>query len=111
MTDIWRSFVAQRIAWENGWSVLFHRPTVWQERNEHDLMRDFADEVPGYLHNDRIRKALEDLTLAGGPEHMGENLRRCYRALVALELVAAEELILLDKWIADLETIFAASHG
>ena len=23
MTDIWRSFIAQRIAWECGWSVLF----------------------------------------------------------------------------------------
>ena len=30
MTDIWRSFVAQRIAWVNGWSVLFHEATVRQ---------------------------------------------------------------------------------
>ena len=28
MTDIWRSFVAQRIAWENGWRLLFHEPTI-----------------------------------------------------------------------------------
>ena len=34
MTDIWRSFVAQRIAWENGWQLLFHGPTMEQERNE-----------------------------------------------------------------------------
>jgi hypothetical protein len=38
MTDIWRSLVAQRIAWENGWNVLFHEPTVRQQRNEHDLL-------------------------------------------------------------------------
>jgi hypothetical protein len=31
-----------------------------------NLMRDFADEIPGYLHNDRIRRALEDVSLAGG---------------------------------------------
>jgi len=24
MTDIWRSFVAQRLAWANGWGILFH---------------------------------------------------------------------------------------
>ena len=42
MTDIWRSFVAQRIAWENGWRLLFHGPTMEQERNVHDLMKDFA---------------------------------------------------------------------
>ncbi len=47
MTDIWRSFVAQRIAYANGWAVLFHAATVFQERNAHDLMRDFAEEVPG----------------------------------------------------------------
>ena len=40
MTDIWRSFVAQRIAWENGWAVLFKSPDVYQDRNEHSLMRD-----------------------------------------------------------------------
>ena len=32
MTDIWRSFVAQRIAWAQGWSILFHGPTVRQHR-------------------------------------------------------------------------------
>ena len=30
VTDIWRSFVAQRIAWENGWAVLFDAPSVRQ---------------------------------------------------------------------------------
>ena len=62
MTDIWRSFVAQRIAWANNWSILFHEPTVWQERNDHSLMRDFKDEVPGYLHNRRIGEVLDRLT-------------------------------------------------
>src|SRR5204863_4881711 len=47
MTDIWRSFIAQRIAWTCDWSVLFHNSTVWQERNEHSLLKDFEDEVPG----------------------------------------------------------------
>ena len=59
MTDIWRSLIAQRIAWENGWSILFHEATVRQERNDHHLMDDFADEVPGYLHNRRIAATLE----------------------------------------------------
>ena len=55
MTDIWRSFIAQRIAWENDWHILFHEPTVEQDRNEHALLKDFSDEVPGYLHNARNR--------------------------------------------------------
>ena len=58
MTDIWRSFVAQRILHHLGHPVLFHEATVWQERNDHCLHRDFLDEVPGYQNNHAIREAL-----------------------------------------------------
>ena len=102
MTDIWRSFVAQRIAWANGWSILFHEPTVWQERNEHNLMRDFADEVPGYLHNAAICDALAALNLKPGVPHLAENLRACYAKLVEHKWVGEQELELLDAWITDL---------
>jgi len=102
MTDIWRSLVAQRIAWENSWSVLFHEATVWQERNDHNLMRDFADEVPGYLNNRRIADTLAALSLRAGVEALGDNLLVCYEALVRLELVGRDELPLLDAWLHDL---------
>ena len=102
MTDIWRSFVAQRIAMANGWGLLFTSPTVVQIRNEHDLMRDFADEVPGYLGNAAIRHALEEVETRPGPEHMAGNLVRCYQRLVALGVVNAAELGLLNTWLQDL---------
>jgi len=102
MTDIWRSFVAQRIAWANGWSILFHEATVWQERNDHNLMRDFQDEVPGYLHNRAIGAALDSLPIEAGTENLGENLRRCYKALVGMGLVGDAELPLLEAWLRDL---------
>ena len=72
MTDIWRSLIAQRIAWANGWAILFHEPTMRQERNEHDLMRDFADEIPGYLHNRRIASVLDSLDLSAGVESIAK---------------------------------------
>jgi hypothetical protein len=105
MTDIWRSFVAQRIAWENNWSILFHEPTVWQDRNDHYLMRDFADEVPGYLHNREMGAALATLELKPGIEHLGHNLRVCYETLVRRGWVGEAELPLLDAWLADLSAV------
>lgn len=105
MTDIWRSFVTQRIAWANGWSILFHEPTVWQERNEHDLMIDFRDEVPGYLHNRAICAELANLELAPGTENIGANLRRCYEALVAKDWLKPLELDLVDAWLEDLSSL------
>lgn len=109
MTDIWRGFVAQRIAWANGWVVLFHEPTVWQERNEHDLLRDFQDEVPGYLNNARIATALNALPITPGKDRLGENLLRCYEKLVQMTLVDAQELELLADWLNDVKAATAAS--
>jgi hypothetical protein len=111
MTDIWRSFVAQRITAANGWHVLFHEPTVLQERNQHDLMRDFADEVPGYLHNEAIRVTLEATTIMPGVDAIPENMRRCYTALVGLGVIAAPELPLLNVWLADLAVARKDAHS
>jgi len=105
MTDIWRSLVAQRIAWEYGWHVLFQSADVFQERNEHNLMRDFADEVPGYLHNRKIAENLERLRLSPGLENIGESLIRCYEELVRLTVIGAEEMPLLRAWLQDFSTI------
>jgi hypothetical protein len=102
MTDIWRSFVAQRIAWTNGWSTLFTEPTMRQERNPHDLMRDFSDELPGYLDNERICETLARIPLRSGPEHIVANLRTCYEQLVSIGIHDPRELSLLDAWIADI---------
>jgi hypothetical protein len=109
MTDIWRSFVAQRIAWANDWSVLFTEPTVWQERNDHNLLRDFEDEIPGYLHNRRIGEILEELTLASGVSRIPDNLRICYEALIRLGIIKAEESKLLDAWLDDIAALQPAS--
>ena len=103
MTDIWRGFVAQRIAWANDWSVLFHEPTVWQERNEHNLMRDFRDEVPGYLNNSALCEALDRLDLKAGVSNLNSNLLICYEQMVRMGLVGEEELDLLNAWTRDIE--------
>ena len=105
MTDIWRSFIAQKIAWLNGWAILFHEPTMTQQRNEHNLLSDFGDEIPGYLHNSEICEALDALNLERGVEKIGDNLKVCYEKLVSMSLIGDEELQLLDTWLDDLEQI------
>jgi len=105
MTDIWRSFVAQRICWANGWGVLFHGPTVTQIRNDHNLMKDFSDEIKGYLNNREICDSLELLDLKSGISHIPENMIKCYEKLVKLGHVDGKELTLLESWLNDLEVI------
>jgi hypothetical protein len=109
MTDIWRSFVAQRVCWANGWSVLFHRATVRQERNDHNLMRDFEDEISGYTKNDRIASTLAALDLPAGEQHVGSNLRRCYEALISKGFLPQDEIVLVDAWLHDLGKVSGAA--
>lgn len=101
MCDIWRSFVALRICWANDWRLLFHGPTVWQERNEHNLLRDFQDEIPGYLNNTRMCDILTDLEIKGGAKHIAENLLVCYEALISGGFVGIGELAMLRDWLSD----------
>jgi STELLO glycosyltransferases len=105
MTDIWRSFIAQRIAWANDWAVLFHEPTGRQERNEHNLMRDFKDEVPGYLNNRAICEVLDKLSLRSGVENISDNLNICYEELVRMGVMDRRELSLLQTWMDDFHAI------
>src|SRR5437588_811025 len=109
MTDIWRSLIAQRLAWPNKWTVLFHEPTVYQERNPHNLMRDFADEVPGYLHNRAIAEALDAMTLRAGPTALIDNLRAAYTVVTKRGFVGNEEMELLEAWLEDLADMRVAS--
>ncbi len=104
MTDIWRSFIAQRIAWSCGWSILFHEATVWQERNEHMILNDFKDELSGYCHNEEIMKRLMQLDLKEGTEAIPENLFLCYRTLIDMSLIDKKELSLLKAWIKDVNS-------
>jgi len=103
MTDIWRSFVAQKIAWVNGWNILFHESTVYQERNDHNLLKDFIDEIPGYVNNAKMCAELDKLDMKAGTEHIGANMIKAYVKFVELNLVDARELPLLDAWLHDLK--------
>jgi STELLO glycosyltransferases len=105
MTDIWRGFIAERCLYAMGKNIAFRDATVLQERNEHSLIRDFRDEVPGYLHNTRIIEILKGLNLSAAPKDCSANLRKCYEALIAAEIVPGQEMSLVDLWIESLERL------
>ena len=101
MTDIWRSFIAQRIAWTCGWNILFRESTVIQQRNPHALMHDFKDEIPGYLNNFQIAESLSALKLDPGTPYMASNMLKGYEVFVSMGLMLPLELQMVSDWIAD----------
>lgn len=59
VTDILRSYIAQRLLWFLGSSLLFLSPSVYQLRNQHNLLIDFNEEIPLYTKTDELVNLLE----------------------------------------------------
>lgn len=108
MTDIWRSFVAQRCLWELGYGLVFHAAEADQDRNAHNLVRDFKDEIPGYTQNDGIVAKLTETSLKPGAGAVADNLVKCYEALTAAGFFPADELPLVRHWADDVAAVSAA---
>jgi hypothetical protein len=100
MTDIWRSFVAQTCVHALNGNVAFRGASMYQQRNEHSLIKDFADEVSGYLNNDSIMTMLSALRLKRETQ-VGVDLRQCYEAMVAAGYLRSEEMGLVECWVED----------
>jgi hypothetical protein len=85
--------------------VLFHHATVWQERNDHNLINDFVEETHGYRYNHIIVQNLKQLTLKRGVENIPENLLICYEQFIRMNLIDKTEIKLLEAWLKDLSNI------
>ncbi len=106
-TDILRSLVAQPILWAAGRRLCFTSATVFQDRNEHDYMKDFESEVPMYLTG---RRAFEIAVAAvQATRSLGDNLWAVYAALEQAGIVEGRELALLESWLDDCRRIMPAA--
>lgn len=99
-TDILRGLVAQPLMWLHGYSLGFTRATVIQERNPHDYMQDFISEFPMYLHCRDVVDIVSDAISESSS--LVDNLHKAYSALLAREIVVAEEMHTLDAWLSEL---------
>lgn len=101
-TDILRGFIAQRLLWAAGMHLGFHQATVYQERNVHDFMKDFRDEVECFLNTTQVIRILQNSETGSNPL---ENLEMAYQSLLENKLIAAEELEILSSWRKDFEKV------
>ena len=101
-TDILRSLVAQPIIWNSRFHLGFTEATVFQERNPHNLLKDFESEIPMYLN---LRKAIDVAKkMVKAKACICENLLHVYEGLTAEQIVSSGELISLKAWLNDVST-------
>jgi hypothetical protein len=105
MTDIYRSFIANRVSWEYDWPIIFTNSTVLQERNAHNILKDFEDEVHGYINYNKIYNVLLDLKLSKKHADILKNMTVCYEGLIKAKLMDVDEIELLKSWGDDLKSI------
>jgi len=98
--DILRGYVAQQALWARGARAGFSHATALQARNPHDLMADFASELPLYLHATKMNHVLHGASrhYTGGPE----DLVSAYAALANANLVDGRETAIAKAWWASI---------
>jgi hypothetical protein len=94
-TDILRSYIAQRLMWEIPFYVGFTKATVYQERNKHDFMNDFSQEIDCYMNIKNIVRILDTINLG---KNILDNLLIIYSEMINQKILKNEELKSLMTW-------------
>ncbi len=90
-TDILRSYIALFQLWKDNKTIKFTHPTAIQERNVHDLNKDYELEKEMF---DTCLRVIELLTL-----NKDNDLVSIYKILVSENILKQEELEIIQLWI------------
>jgi len=64
-SDIYASLITQRVMRERGLYAHFGQPFIWQQRNEHNLLRDLRQEIDGMANIERLAVYLDGYDFDG----------------------------------------------
>ena len=91
-TDIWRSLIALAILRNDNKKILFFGTSMHQERNYHNLINDFEEEVPMYLNNKNIYNLLSKIRFKKGIRNYMKNLQLAYKFLIKNNFISKLEI-------------------
>lgn len=94
VTDIWRSYIAQHFLHRRNEGVLFCSPSVFQERNQHNLLDDFTQEIQLYTKTNNFIQVLQ--------EYPG-SFKDFMKHLSHHNFFDERDVALFDAWLKDLE--------
>lgn len=101
-TDILRGYLAQRCMWEKELYLGFCNATVYQKRNEHNLMKDFKDEIECYINTKPIVNLIDSIDLN---QNLCDSLLKLYSTLALSGYVKEDECTSLKAWVEDLNNL------
>jgi hypothetical protein len=94
MTDIWRGIILSGYIRQSSLSAAFGKLGFTQERNVHNLVSDFLDEVSGHEHNRSIKKISDDTwqEMEFCQENWASGMSSIYTQLVEKDLLYTLDL-------------------
>lgn len=101
--DIWRGYITQRLLWDIEGSLAFLPPQAIQERNDHNLLIDFIDELDLYIKSKKLAMSLIDWK--GTDQALKERFIDLVQYLIQQKFYEPIELELLKAWMFDLNKI------
>ena len=103
LTDIWRSYWAQRLMWLLDETLTFRGPSAFQIRNSHSYLKDFDDEKLMYLKTENLIKFLLEWKCLKN---------KFYECVIDLSIQMAnkdfwgkDEISYIKNWLNDLNNI------
>ena len=102
-TDILRGYIAQSVINSSSKNWGFYQATSFQERNDHNLMNDFRSEISMYSMMEEIFQVIYES--CNSTNSIIDNLINCYSYLYKNKFVQDNELIILDAWITDINSL------
>ena len=101
MDDIYASLICQRVMRERNLHVRFGHPFVWQQRNDHNLVKDLRGEIDGYENVERLADVLDHITLLG--KSVIDDCRRIWGTLNHVDYIPGRSVQAMSAYLDDCE--------
>lgn len=102
VTDIWRSYIVDRLVWDTGGVIAFTSPFVTQYRNPHSLAADFKSESDVYSKTGALLATLASWTSQQVSEALPAAFVDLFETLHRGGFVQEADVGMAHAWVADL---------
>ena len=102
--DIYAALICRRVMYFTGHHVHYGRPFVYQQRNDHDLIKDLENEVWGLSHIDEFAEWLDGIHFPKETSVL-DMVQFIYSEIQSLEWMPPGVRELGRAWVADCATV------
>jgi len=103
VTDIWRSYITQRIMKDVGLHLVYTPPIVRHDRSPHNYLADFQAESDLYLKTSKLLKFLDNWECSA--DSLSERVYSLWVGLYEHDYIGLADVEAVEKWLVTLSNI------